>query len=195
MTKPDRFIRTTGTRQTRKLFIIATEGTNTEPEYFSSLNARNASIQLIFANNQGTSPLKLLKKLKEKIKSSELKSSDEAWLVIDRDSWAIDQIDELYCWTNSQPNYHLALSNPYFEYWVLLHYENGRGISGISDLDARIKRNIPDYDKHLDMRKITDDMISQAISRAIERDNPPCERWPEKQFVTTVYRLVEKLIN
>ncbi len=53
---------------------------------------------------------------------------------------------------------------------------------------------MPGYDKHIDMRKISEDMINDAIRRARQRDNPPCRDWP-KRTGTTVYRLVENILN
>ena len=50
------------------------------------------------------------------------------------------------------------------------------------------------YDKGIDIRNITPDLIDAAISRAKMKEIPPCLDWPRRPG-TTVYRLVERIIN
>jgi len=38
-------------------------------------------------------------------------------------------------------------------------------------------------------------VVDKAIKRAKRRDNPPCEDWPRNPGGTTVYRLVERILN
>lgn len=76
-----------------------------------------------------------------------LKSSDEAWLVVDKDQWTDEQLTQLHQWSLQQENYGFALSNPKFEYWLLLHFEDGTGVTSSRDCTERLKRWIPEYDK------------------------------------------------
>ena len=62
------------------------------------------------------------------LESEGLKPSDEAWLVVDKDQWTDEQLTQLHQWSLQQENYGFALSNPKFEYWLLLHFEDGTGI-------------------------------------------------------------------
>lgn len=87
------------------------------------------------------------------------------------------------------------LSNPKFEYWILLHFEEGTNISSSRECSDRLKRWLPDYDKGIKPRGFTIQMISSAVRRAKIRDNPPCPDWPRTGSGTTVYRLVEKLLD
>lgn len=86
------------------------------------------------------------------------------------------------------------MSNPNFEYWLLLHFEEGNKITHSSDCLARLKKYFPGYNKGIDTRKINLDMIKEAIRRAKNRDNPPCADWPRTIGWTSVYRLVERLL-
>jgi hypothetical protein len=88
----------------------------------------------------------------------------------------------------------LALTNPKFEFWLLLHFEDGSGVSGSRSCSDRLKRYLPDYDKGIDSRLFTSGMIAGAIQRAKLRDNPPCIDWP-RGVGSTVYRLVEKILK
>jgi len=86
------------------------------------------------------------------------------------------------------------LSNPNFEYWLLLHFEDGNGISNGKECKERLRRHLPAYDKHIDKRKFTRFLVSKAIDRAKRKDIPPCENWPSSTG-TTVYRLLENLLE
>ena len=87
------------------------------------------------------------------------------------------------------------LSNPKFEYWLLLHFEEGTGITSSRDCSDRLKRHLPAYDKGIDARTITPERIDEAIRRARRQDNPPCRDWPRALGGTTVYRLVENILH
>ena len=49
-------------------------------------------------------------------------------------------------------------------------------------------------DKGINVRKISDDGITEAIKRAKKRDTPACRDWP-RNTGTTVYRLVENILE
>lgn len=121
------------------------------------------------------------------------KGTVEAWLVVDKDQWTDEQLTELFNWSRKQDNYGFALSNPKFEYWLLLHFEDGNGITCSRDCSERLRRFYPEYNKGIDPRKITMGMVMDAIRRAKQRDNPRCLDWPRIIGGTTVYRLVENI--
>jgi hypothetical protein len=191
-----RFERLLGERRYKKLFLISTEGTKTEPIYFSIFNS-NASIVRVncLRSKKDSSPPQVLKRMTEYLQNVGLKPTDEAWLVVDKDSWTEDQLMQLHQWSLKQENFGFALSNPKFEYWLLLHFEDGAGIASSRDCTERLKRWTPDYDKLFDVRKIGNSQIVAAISRAKKRDSPPCEEWPRNSGVSTVYRLVERILE
>jgi hypothetical protein len=125
------------------------------------------------------------------LKGEKLRNTDEAWLVVDKDN---SQLLELHQWTQQTNQYGFALSNPKFELWLLFHYEDGKGIISSRSCTERLRKYLPSYDKGIDTRNITPDMIDAAILRAKMKDIPPCHDWPHKPG-TTVYRLVERLIH
>ena len=192
--KKRNFRRPLGDRRYRKLFIIATEGVKTERQYFGILNYCYPFIH-VNPLKSSNSPLEVLKCMKDYLKKEPLKNSDEAWLVVDKDQWTDEQLAQLHTWSQSADNYGFALSNPKFEYWLLLHFEDGTNIGSVSECSARLKNYLPGYDKSLDVRKITSDMIEDAVPRAKVRANPPCEDWPRTFGRTTVYKLVENILS
>ncbi|MCY3673435.1 MAG: RloB family protein [Paracoccaceae bacterium] len=187
------FNKAIGSRPYKRKFIISTEGILTEPEYFKHLKKFNNGIHILLAGGKGSSPNQVLKHMKNKLDEDDFKSSDEAWLVVDKDQWTEKQLNELIQWTKKKTNYFLALSNPKFEYWLLLHFEGG-GISSINNCIRRLKKYIPKY-KSIDKRKYTLERIKDAVNRARNEDTPPCINWPRHFGRTTVYLLVDKIIN
>ena len=181
----------------RKLFIVSAEGSVTEPEYFKILNnlTTSARVRTLGTSSTNSSPEYLLNRIKNYLKHNTLEPDDEAWIVIDKDQWTNQQLSNLYRWSEESPNYGLAVSNPNFEYWLLLHFEKGLKVKSKILLNARLKRILPNYHKHLDSRKFNKNMIEDAIERARERDTPPCSDWPRTIGCTTVYKLVERVIN
>lgn len=194
--KKREFRRPYGTRSYRKMFVIAVEGVKTEPEYFGLLNSQQSVIHVnCLTGGRDSSPLHVLKRMEKHLRQNNLRPTDEAWLVVDKDQWIDEHLTQLYAWTQKCDNYNLALSNPKFEYWLLLHFEEGTGITSSRDCDDRLKRHLPNYDKGINLRKMTRDGIDAAIRRGRLRDTPPCTDWPRALGCTTVYKLVENILQ
>ena len=189
-----KFTRSSGQRSYRKMFVLATEGEITEKQYFALFNNEESSMCVKCLNGKhDSSPPQVLKRMGKYLKRKGLKKTDEAWLVVDKDQWTNEQLTQLNDWTKKQANYGMVLSNPKFEYWLLLHFEEGNKITS-SNCDKRLRKYLPDYGKSIDVKKISTDMINNAIYRAKKRDNPPCTDWP-KTTGSTVYRLVENILK
>jgi len=186
--------RNLGTRPYNKLFVVAVEDKVKEPRYYHYLNNlyRQSFVHVeCIKGTSDSSPVGALKRMGSYLKREGLKSTDEAWIVVDRDNWKDEHLDLLYGWSQIQDNYHFALSNPKFDYWLLLHFEDGKGVTTVQECDKRLKNYIPNYGSSYDFSDITQDHISVAINRAKKRDQPPCKDWPRNFGVTTVYKLVE----
>ena len=177
----------------RKLFLIATEGARTEPFYFDMFNSPQATIhvKLLPEKKHDTSPPQVLKRAEGFVKEKGLDKKDEVWLVMDRDQWTDEQLHGV-CLGCRTSGFNLAVSNPQFEYWLLLHFEDGGGVSGSRDCTQRLIKHLPYFDKaHLEVQKVVPG-IPEAIHRAEVKDTPPCEDWPRTNG-STVYRLVKRL--
>ena len=193
--KRRKFNRPTGIKHYRKLFVVAAEGAKTEPHYFKIMGDLQSDVTVKRLKGNKSSPLYVLKKMKNYLEKNELKVSDEAWIVVDKNSWRDDQLIQLHNWAQERNNYGFALSNPNFEYWLLLHFEDGTSIRSPNDCTDRLKQHIPNYDKQISANKITKENVSSAIHRAKLRDNPPCANWPQNLGCTTVYKLVENIFR
>ena len=105
----------------RRRFLISTEGTDTEVRYFKILNKQPTNNTFKVVSNGGA-PLQVLKGMADYINHSGLEEYDEAWLVIDTNSWKKQDLEKLNKWTKLLNKYNLAVSNPCFELWFILHY-------------------------------------------------------------------------
>ena len=98
MSPKRRFTRSQATRSYNKLFIIATEGEQTEPQYFAMLNNMSKVRITCLKNIHGSSPSQILKVMQNGLKRRRLVKGDEAWIVVDRDLWKIDDLETLVEW-------------------------------------------------------------------------------------------------
>lgn len=111
-------------RPERKTIVIFCEGKNSEPNYVNGLKrlphvARNTAINIEVDPEQGV-PLTLVQRAVARLQESEV---DECWCVFDVE------------WPKHHPNLdkaldlaqahgvRLAISNPCFELWLILHHE------------------------------------------------------------------------
>ena len=188
-----KFKRPLGKRRYKKMFVLAVEGRKTEPQYFAIVEKQNQAtlVRCLTKRNQG-SPQHILTNMKKYLSKRKPRSPYEAWLVVDKDQWTNEQLSPLYQWSKKADNYGFALSNPAFEFWLLLHFEDGNGVNSKNCL-AKLKKYLPNYDKNIDENKISD-KICDAINRAKKKDTPPCNDWPRKTG-TTVYKLVQNILG
>jgi len=188
------FKRDLGERRYRKMFVIATEGMKTERQYFAMFSQEALIHIKCLESKKDSAPRKVLRRMEEYLKKEGLREDDEAWLVVDKDQWSDEHLTELSQWAESDERYGLAVSNPKFEYWILLHFEAGNDVAGARQCTERLKGHLPGYKKgNIDQGKLRPG-IQKAIIRAKRKDSPPCEDWPRKTG-TTVYRLVERLLR
>lgn len=188
-----KYQRSIGKRRYRKMVVISTEGLVTEPQYFRMFNNETTVLHVKILKNRGSGPEKVLKEMKRYLQNESLKKDDKAWIVIDKDRWTDEQLTSLHKWSTTNIQYGLAVSNPKFEYWLLLHFEDGNGLHSSRDCLNRLERYLPEYNKSIQTTKLLPH-IFKAIQRAEQKDKPPCADWP-RITGTTVYRLVKELTN
>ncbi len=119
-------------KQPKRKFVLFCEGRNTEPSYFDALRASlsNALIEIEPIPGVGVpntiadraaekaKELGLVKGSRKKLESFE--ESDQAWAVFDKDDHEVERAFDV-CRANQVG---IAFSNPCFEVWLILHYED-----------------------------------------------------------------------
>lgn len=159
------------TRSSRSLFVIVVEG-ETEEKYFKQkwFRAANVTIKLEVGSHSDPQSLidsaeDLINKLKEK---GELRSGDQAWIVLDRDNNKKMHLEKLISWGEIRGDRYIGFSDPQFEYWLLLYYVLPRGIRSKSECLEKINEFTPNYRKNTQF-SFTIDQILQAIENGEKR--------------------------
>lgn len=209
---------------TRRYFVIASEGADTERIYFEGLQEfiteqditdRLIKIEFLARKTEQersqSSHKKVIKQLDNYKKTYHLDIRDEMWLVIDRDKQnnPTKNIADIaqHC---HQKGYFIALSNPNFEFWLLLHLKdladytpeqlddilkNKKANSSKSILETELSNLLNGYNKSKYVVKQLFSYLKYAIERAKSLDENPSERWIEDRLGTRVYRLVENILK
>ncbi len=129
--KPSEFTRPKPYRDA-SLFVIACEGARTEIDYFQGvrdlIHSPRLKIEILErpASSVGDSSARhVLNYLLERKKTIGTKDGDQFWMVIDRDpqSLKIAMLTDVFTQAD-QAGCKIALSNPCFEIWLILHFEN-----------------------------------------------------------------------
>lgn len=217
--EPIPLIRKGGFLDAEKLFVLSYEGTISEKKYFNDFRESvffNDSglieiVPLKKEKNSGTDPLSVKNLLKKAKHSYNFKKTDEFWLIIDRDHWeTIHKIDfdKLVADCNKEDNFFLAMSNPCFEIWLIMHLkdineynEEKVGLLLENPSKSRKKNYIDvvlgdlqgrDYNKRPNP-EIFLPLTKTAIERAKKLDitNDP---YP-KTLGSHIYKLIEKLLK
>lgn len=202
-------------KRSAKLIVIATEGRKTERIYFEGLaenfDSTKVHVEVIEKLDDNSSPDVVLEQLNSFAKEYNLDENDELWMVIDRDyqSWETEMIKSVAQICHQKKGYFLAVSNPAFEFWLLLHLIDCTELSHQEKVDlfknAKVTRG-----KTYSKKMITDLLggfneakydadkfvpnVEEAIKNAIKLDVNPRTRWPN-YLGTRVYKLVQSIIS
>ncbi|MBN1487000.1 MAG: RloB domain-containing protein [Anaerolineae bacterium] len=209
-------IRTSGIKDYR-LIIIATEGTCTEKKYFEDMISKEyyfnprVHIEVLERkeeNKSKSSPEYVMQRLDEFRKEYSLKKDDQLWMVIDLDQWGEQKLSLIATQCN-QKNYQMAVSNPCFEVWLLLHIKapedyttkelavlerNEHSRKDRTRIEKELVKVLGSYNKRDPDTAMFLPYIHIAIDRAKSLDNHPEHRWPNS-FGTRVYLLVESILG
>lgn len=190
----------TGTRSVRKIFIIGVEG-ETEKLYFDQFKGVSPVIRILTTRG-GTraDPDSVVEKVErqlEQLRDEEtLRSADAAWVVIDRDTWDPEALKRVYEWTAQHKNRWVAISNPQFELWLLLHYEEGYGVVTQKECLERLGRHVGEYRKN-DRRSLplSAEARALAVERATKRFPTLPRTYPELTTLQPPYTGVHVLVT
>lgn len=200
-----------------RLIVIAAEGKETERIYFKELayEYTNPSVHVHILEREekeqnNSSPEHVLKQLNDYKNQYELEADDELWLVVDKDRWAEAMLSRVAMKCRQEKSMHLALSNPCFELWLLLHLEDvasltpeeqklcleNRRKSKNSDpfLKVRLRQKMGSYHESEYNASTLISHVEVAIKRARLLDKNPVDRWPQT-LGTRVYLLAESVMN
>lgn len=197
----DRSIKRRGpTRQPKRRILIVCEGEETERGYFEKFQheVRNPRVHVKVAKPTGvpltvvTEAVRLKEEAQEaaRLQRDENLRWDEVWCVVD-----VDEHPKLKeaCQLAQAQSLELAVSNPSFELWALLHFQDQHAHIERDKARAALQGHMPGYDKALDFARMHPG-YADALRRARELDRE-AERHgsPGRNPTTGVYRLTESI--
>lgn len=200
-----------------RLIVIASEGKDTERIYFKALAKEYTNprvhvhiLERSVDEQNNSSPEHVLKQLNDYKSQYELEADDELWLVVDKDRWTEAMLSRVATECSQEVAMHMALSNPCFELWLLLHIEDAASLTPEEQMlwmeNRRKSKNADPYLKVRLRQKMGSyhessyDALSliahieDAIERAKTLDKNLTDRWPQT-LGTRVYLLAESVMN
>jgi hypothetical protein len=188
-------------RDPRRRLLVACEGQVTEPSYIEGFvrKTRNATVVVRILPEHGLDPRKLVEMAKSERDQARARARqqdddflayDEVWCAFDRDQ---HERFEDACQMARDNQLELAVSNPCFELWLLLHFRESPGAQHRRHLQKKLEQFLPGYDKHFDFDLVAD-RVDQAVRRA-RRLHKEATRLGEPFLnpTTGVYRLIESI--
>lgn len=150
MRKGSRLRRRSVGKSPKKKFYVITEGKNTEPDYVRSLSrAHPESLVEIEIIPAAGVPETILKKAKEKRrfnsrKRDSYRDGDQVWVMFDRDEHP--NVDKVLRECRDS-GIGAAHSNPCFELWLILHFEDFEKCVGRADVIKHCESVCPGYSR------------------------------------------------
>ena len=158
--------RTVGSRFPRNVVIIVTEG-DTERIFFNSLKQRNLNIEIKPEKGKRTNARQLVEYCVERIKTYELNVEDGDLAICAFDIDNNSEKDVKAALDNAENHgIIVALSNPCFELWYLLHFRDIDHHVTSREIRGYLSKYIEDYDKTEDYRALLTPLRKEALARA-----------------------------
>ncbi len=160
------------------------EGRETEPNYLdvfrhSPYRVTNLNIVRPTSNSRGNAQ-RILQDIRDARRRGDIEVDDLVFWVFDAES-AQEGIDVTGRIGRARAQGVRALpivSNPCFEYWLLLHFERtDRPCVDAAEMVAALERHIPNYDKAMDVRPFVCERITQALDNAARLRENATEHW------------------
>lgn len=149
-------------REPNKSLLLVCGGEITEPRYFDGLKRafRNPAVR-VCVRKKGVDPLSLVEHATV-VRDRHRDTFDEVWCVTD-----VDEFDVAPALRHaSHHGIRMAVSNPCFELWLLLHFaDHTATLPNAADAIRRLRAHVPDYCKH-DLRF---DRYRGGLTAAIRR--------------------------
>jgi len=192
--RPDAF------RDPRPVVLVVCEGIITEPQYISGFGRahRNGRVRVEVAPEHGV-PRTVVEAARNRKRAAEVTAEkheddnlayDSVWCVFDIDQHPNVSDAKQMALANGIK---LAISNPCFELWLLLHFRDPPGSEDRHTIQARLSEYITDYNKHVDVEVFLP-YYPEAAKRAASLDRLARQvNLPDRNPTTGVYKLLEEI--
>jgi hypothetical protein len=199
------FPRDTGLFREPRLFVLASEDRYAAKQYFDFFHRKNIHVEVLETpHGEGPDPSKVVARLVAYADKYQITEGDQFWALLDTDHW----IDEghrknlIQAITDARlRGFSMAISNPCFDFWLLLHHEGPNQhwtFTRGKEVGARIREIMGEFNKtNLKAAHYPLDKVRSAIARAklLESTLPEgaaADYWPQR-LGSRVYRLMDEL--
>lgn len=194
-------------KRPRRSVLIVCEGSKTEPKYFRALcqKLKLTSAEVEVVDDSDSAPISVVnvaqdrqrKRRCDAKRDAALVEFDEVWCVMDVEVPEHSSLAEALDKARNLPKTGVALSNPCFEFWFLLHFEQtGSALQGCARVIRRLKNHIGTYEKGEECFETLYPRTTTATTRA---KNLFLQQWQDEDDprrcnpCTQVHDLVERL--
>jgi hypothetical protein len=190
--------RSTNVVRDANLIVIASEDMYAVRQYFDFFRSTRIQFKVLETDDGKSAPEHVLGRIDEYMKEYEIGKGDEFWLVLDCDHWVnkghiknlIQVIQEC-----RQKGILIALSNPCFELWLLLHFAEFPTENKLTraQIEKRIRGTVGSYDKtKVYNLPVDNNRVKAAIERS-KANQPASSEIPDRPQ-TGVHCIVEDLL-
>lgn len=194
--------------------LIGCEGAKTEPLYFDGIrqHLRASTLEFVLVDVPGTDPLTIVDAVIARVAEAKRKKAwepgDSAWAVFDGEEHQGTD-GQRHRWNTAiqraeAKGIELAVSNPCFELWYLLHFHDQQAALRRDAALKALKQNgrVPEYEKNLAMfgrlhvsadKSLTTAAVDRARALRAKCGDVGLERWRNPS--TGVFRLVTGLLG
>jgi len=177
-------------REPLPVWLLLCEGKVTERDYFDALRRTRAlRAQVRIEHCPGGLPQMVEEARRRLLKSN---APDRIWCVGDVDDFTLEKIRLAIERSAMVPEISLAISNPCFELWALLHFEDCQRFLTKEQAKKTLRKHLPTYEKFLPFERLAPH-FAQASERAralAARAGSEGQHNPS----TGVHQLVESLL-
>jgi RloB-like protein len=187
-------------KEPRRRILVVCEGEVTEKEYLDAFckHVRNPLVD-VEISGLGADPVTVVRAARDRKRDGDVAARSDANLAYD-DVWCCFDVDDFgkkvaEARTMAKDNgLRLAMSNPCFELWLLLHHRDSPGAIARTALAKLLRKAQPDVvDKHVDFAQLASS-YEAAVRRATKLDTDAIAAGEANRNPTTeVYRLTEAI--
>jgi hypothetical protein len=188
------------TREPVPRILVVCEGEVTEARYLDEFRRweKNALVTVVIDSRSAHPKTLVERALRQRDEAEESARRqrdvnlrfDEAWCVFDVDEHAsLDAVEE----EARRHGIRLAISNPCFELWALLHFQDHGAHTTCADLARQLRQHLPTYQKELPFAKLASGYeAAVGRARALERRHEDAGT-PGENPSTGVHHLTERI--
>jgi hypothetical protein len=191
-----------------RVFVVATDDTYAPEQYFKHLALRRVRVLVLPTERGESSPAHVVARLKAAYEvyanAHEVRERDEFWIFLDRDhhfkgTHTPQTLEALR--VGKTAGFEVAISNPCFELWLLLHHEEvlpDAELDNCAAVESSLRARLGSYNKtNILPGQFPLDLVETAIrrARALEKSPDSPTALLPLPIGTRVYRLLEKILS